>query len=375
MSTFFERQQLADRNQEKWGAYANRYEDSFGRMFVGYASCALELLGKKVAENEKDLTTILDVGCGTGATLDALSGRRFRICAANDENHTISRYFGVDFSKSMIDLCEKKRSSFAASNADTSLSIAFECLDGQNMRSIIQSNSFDAATGLFSVLFFPDRIKGLKEIHRVLRPGGHAVLSGWSSVRGLEWVRFAAKALMRCLAREEWATESRAYDRATRDTRSPQNMPNFLQWSDMSKFDRELETAGFVNTNVVRCTRRFVLGSPDDAERLWRDMAYTFPTVTFLFDEIYAQTNILDQYLDEQARDARRLAFERSVAREFSRLIGERGIPKETGEKERNGLIDVSVEASHSIYERGKVYGYLDGAAVFGIGEKPASRE
>jgi SAM-dependent methyltransferase len=38
---------------------------------------------------------------------------------------------------------------------------------------------FDAACSLFGLIFFPDRERGLRELWRVLRPGGRAVVSSW----------------------------------------------------------------------------------------------------------------------------------------------------------------------------------------------------
>ena len=44
-------------------------------------------------------------------------------------------------------------------------------------------NSFDAVVCQFGVMFYPDKDKSYREIHRVLAPGGHYVFSVWDSHR------------------------------------------------------------------------------------------------------------------------------------------------------------------------------------------------
>jgi hypothetical protein len=37
---------------------------------------------------------------------------------------------------------------------------------------------------MFGLMFFPDRLQGLRELVRVLKPGGHAVISSWLPFEG-----------------------------------------------------------------------------------------------------------------------------------------------------------------------------------------------
>ena len=41
--------------------------------------------------------------------------------------------------------------------------------------------SFDAVVCQFGVMFFPDKDKSYREIHRVLAPGGHYLFNVWDS--------------------------------------------------------------------------------------------------------------------------------------------------------------------------------------------------
>ena len=91
---------------------------------------------------------ILDVGCGTGANLQMLS--RFGVAE------------GVDVSVAALDFCRARGLAEVKQGAAESLPY--------------ENAAFDLVTGLDVVEHLDDDIAGLKEMRRVLRPGGRAVL-------------------------------------------------------------------------------------------------------------------------------------------------------------------------------------------------------
>jgi SAM-dependent methyltransferase len=91
---------------------------------------------------------ILDVGCGTGANLQMLS----RFGAAE----------GVDVSVAALDFCRARGLAEVQQGAAESLPY--------------EDAAFDLVTGLDVVEHLDDDIAGLKEMRRVLRPSGRAVL-------------------------------------------------------------------------------------------------------------------------------------------------------------------------------------------------------
>jgi ubiquinone/menaquinone biosynthesis C-methylase UbiE len=78
---------------------------------------------------------------------------------------------GVDFSRQMLD--EAARRSAAAGLRNVELVQA----DAQALP--LPDAAFDAAFSMFGLIFFPDRNAGLREIHRVLRPGGKLAIASW----------------------------------------------------------------------------------------------------------------------------------------------------------------------------------------------------
>ena len=100
--------------------------------------------GKKV---DSDLT-ILDVGCGTGANLELLS--------------QFGKAQGVDVSPDALAFCRQR--GIEQVQLGTAEKLPYE------------DETFDLVTGLDVVEHLDDDVAGLKEMRRVLRPGGRALL-------------------------------------------------------------------------------------------------------------------------------------------------------------------------------------------------------
>jgi len=113
---------------------------------------------------------ILDVAAGTGDQ-----------CLANVRAHPGSTVFGVDFVYPMLKVGQNK---FRSLNMNTCLfPVASDalCLPFPN-------ESFDCATMSFGIRNIPDHLAAMKEIYRVLVPGGRALIlemtfPRWSFIR------------------------------------------------------------------------------------------------------------------------------------------------------------------------------------------------
>ena len=112
---------------------------------------------RKIVDREGPLQ-VLDLACGTGDFSIAIARKM-------SEGHVI----GVDISQGMLDVMRQK-----VSRLDIPDRISMEVGDGENLR--FADGTFDRVTIAFGIRNFEDKDKGLREMLRVLKPDGRAVI-------------------------------------------------------------------------------------------------------------------------------------------------------------------------------------------------------
>lgn len=115
----------------------------------GWRNTAIEALGQYKPK------TILDVATGTGD---------FAILAAKKLQP--QKLVGADISEGMMNIGRQK-----VEKENLQHVISFKKEDCMNLT--FQDNTFDACTAAFGIRNFPNLDKGLKEMCRVIKPGGH----------------------------------------------------------------------------------------------------------------------------------------------------------------------------------------------------------
>lgn len=86
---------------------------------------------------------------------------------------------GMDFCEPMLDEARRKVLQLDTGDRDGTLELP-KFTFGDCMELPLETNSMDAVTIAFGVRNFEDRHRGLQEIHRVLRVGGHAYILEFS---------------------------------------------------------------------------------------------------------------------------------------------------------------------------------------------------
>ena len=137
-------------------AKAAAYERLMGRWSERLAPLFLEF------SQFRDAGSVLDVGCGTGALVEAMAGRT-----------SASTIVGIDPSQPFIDYARQRF-------PDPRFS--FDCGDGMALP--YPDTSFDCALSLLVFQFIPQPVKAANEMRRVTHPGGTIGACVWDSGSG-----------------------------------------------------------------------------------------------------------------------------------------------------------------------------------------------
>ncbi len=131
-----------------WDMAAQHYERTAHPFTARFAEAALARISLGPGSRT------LDVAAGTGAL--ALAAAR-----------TGAQVLASDFSPGMV----------ARIAAAGIINVEARVMDGQAL--LLPDGAFDAVFSIFGVIMFPDWRKGLAEMARVTRPGGHGVVATW----------------------------------------------------------------------------------------------------------------------------------------------------------------------------------------------------
>ena len=111
----------------------------------------------------RDGLRVLEVACGTGIVT-----RRLRDALPSD-----AALMATDLSEPML--------GFARRKFDGDASVKWQAADAMALP--FADASFDAVVCQFGLMFVPDKLAALREMHRVLSPGGQLLLNTWHDLR------------------------------------------------------------------------------------------------------------------------------------------------------------------------------------------------
>ena len=185
----------------------------------------------RICASDSRKPKLLDVGCGTGsASVFAATEGGFEVTA-------------VDNSPAMIGRLAERIEALGDDDLDFYCQVA----DGQSLPPEF-ADTFHYAMSSFAIIFFPDPLAGIKEMHRCLRPAGRAVISGWGDRGDSPAFRIVPEAV-RSVAPELVASGSK-------------DKP-FIRSAD--EVAQLMTKAGFVDIEIKKdITRKLAIRSPEE---------------------------------------------------------------------------------------------------------------
>jgi ubiquinone/menaquinone biosynthesis C-methylase UbiE len=205
------------------GSVPKTYHQYLGPLiFEDYAKDLARRLALKPGEGA------LELACGTGIVTRELAKSGARLTA-------------TDLNAAMLDV--------AKAQVGASPNVAFQVADACALP--FADGSFDAIACQYGVMFFPDKVKAMREARRVLKPGGRYAFNVWDSLEHNP----IPKAVHEALA-----------------AMYPVNPPTFLgatpyAWFDRTEIERVVRAGGFERCQIETVAFPSVAPSAEDAAR------------------------------------------------------------------------------------------------------------
>ena len=123
--------------------------------------------------------------------------------------------------------------------------VTFQAMGAENLD--LQDDLFDVALCQFGLMFLPDPIQGLREMYRVLRPGGRLGIAVWSTVDKVQHQLVTSTILAAAPA-----------------PAAAQRLPTPLELGEPGLIEQHVATAGFQEIAVTRQSFEGIYGEPED---------------------------------------------------------------------------------------------------------------
>ena len=209
----------------------------------------------------------LDVAAGSGA----LSIPAARLGA---------QVLAVDQSARMLEL-------LAARARSEGLSIETRIMDGHALG--LADGSFDMAGSQFGVMLFPDMPKGIREMARVVKPGGRVLMTVYGDPHKIDFLSFLIGAVQS------------VRPGFTGPPMDPPPLPFQLQ--DPKKLEQELTAARLKAVHVETITETTEFGS---GQELWDWLVFSNPIVETVLGSLsltHDERGVVQQALDRMVRE------------------------------------------------------------------------
>ncbi|HVW30773.1 MAG TPA: methyltransferase domain-containing protein [Polyangiaceae bacterium] len=159
----------------------------------------------------------------------------------------VKEVVATDYAEGML---ERLR---ARIDRDKITNVSVKRMNGQQLE--LASESFDAAFSVFGLIFFPDRGRGFRELCRVIKPEGRAVVVGWGPRERMPLIDALIRGVYEALP----------------DLPRPANLPAVQSLQDPAQFAAEMMEAGFDDVEIV--TRSVEMKTADSIDHFFDQAA------------------------------------------------------------------------------------------------------
>lgn len=132
---------------------------------------------------------------------------------------------------------------------------------------------FERSASSFAIMLFPDRARGFAELHRVTRPGGRTVVSGWTGPDRFEAFDLFLSAL----------------NAAFPDMPPAPAPPSVFSLANPARFAAEMEAAGFAEVEVDFVARDLEVS---DFHECWEMFTIGAPPIQALLDRMGPESGL-----------------------------------------------------------------------------------
>ena len=203
-----------------WDRAVAAYEDGWRAQLEPAHALMLEMVDPQPGER------VLDVACGTGLV-------SFRIAAAVG---ALGAVVGTDISGEMVERARRHAAEHAIDNA------RFERCDAEALP--YADAGFDAAVCGLGLMYVAEPLQALREMRRLLRPGGRAAAAVWGARQSCGWAEIFP------------ITDARV---------ASEVCPLFFHLGTQDMLARSFAAAGFVDIRLERLRTTLRYASPEDA--------------------------------------------------------------------------------------------------------------
>ena len=191
---------------------------------------------------------ILELACGTG--------RVTRSLVDNLENG--GTIMATDLNPDMIAV---------AKDIVYSRKVKWQVEDAQSLS--FNNNSFDTVVCQFGVMFFPEKLKALRETYRVLRKEGLFIFNAWDRIDNIPIV-----AIINTVLKEQWVSESPDFlEKGPYSFSDPQLMKELMQQAGFTDIKVELVKLQSHYDSADQVVKGYFDGSPLGSFLQGQDMA------------------------------------------------------------------------------------------------------